>query len=217
MSTFQAIVVYLIVLLFPHVSTPRIDPTPARWSDRYESPIVLRTGRAEHRLDVVTPWVQGHCTATAVGKHTLLTASHCYYATRGWKLDGKSIAITSVDFDNNDHLLLVTDQTFADFVPIVQRPIKDNEQVFSITEPGKYEHVAVFGIVVGSRDEAEFGDGQHHIYLLVLPSQPGSSGAAIMDYSGNVIAVIAGSNADNTMSFELGFTPAQLETVAKDK
>lgn len=69
------------------------------------------------------------CSATAVGHHTLLTASHCM---RGGPvmIDGTAIVITEIMQDGHDHTLIVTPHKFKHRAFMRPRPLRAGTKIF---------------------------------------------------------------------------------------
>ena len=61
--------------------------------------------------DILDSDEKGHCSATAVGPHTLLTAGHCDLNTNKLTLGEEVVTILSVMPDGNDHVLYIVDHT----------------------------------------------------------------------------------------------------------
>lgn len=71
-----------------------------------------------HRLEIA-----GHvvCSATAVGPHTILTATHCLVGGP-LVVSGKAVAIVQRMDDKHDHTLIVTTHRFMHYAHIARRP-----------------------------------------------------------------------------------------------
>lgn len=65
-----------------------------------------------HRTTVALQMDEGTCSGTAVGKHLLLTATHCLEGEKHLAIDGKPVTIKRVLNDGKDHSLVVVDRTF---------------------------------------------------------------------------------------------------------
>ena len=65
--------------------------------------------KTTHRLELD----HGICSATAVGRHVLLSAAHCFADTQTLKIDGVPVAVTQIVSDGSDHVLVTVSRSFA--------------------------------------------------------------------------------------------------------
>lgn len=65
--------------------------------------------KTTHRLDLD----DGVCSATAVGRNTLLSATHCFKGAHALKVDGVPVAVTQIVSDGSDHVLVTVSRSFA--------------------------------------------------------------------------------------------------------
>lgn len=169
------------------------------------------------------------CSATAVGPHALLTASHCELPSDDLYLRGMddSLPISKRLRDNMDHtIFLVSGYTFKTFVKIDQNdPLYQGEDVFYFGNPHGYKDFLRKGYIVGYLSEGGGlfeEEGPTHI-IIDVNSFFGDSGAGVFNDKGDVIAVLSQLSQDKlndvdfkiTSAFELKFTPEQLVESAK--
>lgn len=64
----------------------------------------------------------GSCSATAVGKHVLLTAAHCLAETKALAVDGAAVKVVRIVLDGRDHALVVVDRSFDHWAKIGAAP-----------------------------------------------------------------------------------------------
>lgn len=75
-----------------------------------------------HRTAVALRMDGGTCSGTAVGKHLLLTATHCLEGERHLAIDGKPVTVKKVLNDGHDHSLVVVDKTFDSWAFVGDEP-----------------------------------------------------------------------------------------------
>jgi hypothetical protein len=193
---------------------------------------------AEHRVIFVG---EGLCTATAVGPHALLTATHCDEddKVKKIKLDlaVQEFNILAKTTDGRDHVIYIIDgPAFKNFI---------------LLQPGEHtarpaEHVHIYGGGGGAyplpykegiqthavQDTSEV-DHAEGLNFYTIPAIPGDSGSAIFGSDGRIIAVTTykvevpvddnwDTEDDNDVlhldaGFDVNFTAAQLASVAQGK
>ncbi len=153
------------------------------------------------------------CSATAVGPHTLLTAGHCLMASSEIGVDGKLQHIESTMFDDADHMLIVTDADFADWLPINQvalATITEGTPVHMWGNPGKRTDL----FRTGAFEKWEHYDETTAIAVFGVPIYAGDSGAGLLNDAGEVIAVVSlGDKSVDTACFQLQFSDQQLAEI----
>lgn len=153
----------------------------------------------------------GHCSATAVGPHALLTAQHCFSNSNVAMLDSDNepTHIIAAFIDGNDHVIYLTDRTFTSWSPISERTLVENEHVHLWGNPGHNTDVFREGYFLKMDPIAE--DDPTLFQSFILPIYPGDSGSGIFDSTGHIIAVVslAGKSADN-YDLPLTFSEATL-------
>ena len=142
---------------------------------------------------------KGHCTGTAVARHTLLVADHCVTdTTTTVTIDGKPAAIQAQISDGEDHAFLVLDMSFPKWAQMRQAPLELGEPVYMIGNPADLREILRIGHYAGS-DDATFlhPDTGKAVTTKGLffgyASAGGDSGAAIFDRQGRIVAVNSGS------------------------
>lgn len=153
----------------------------------------------------------GSCSATAVGPHTLLTASHCFEGGNALvRVDGKDIRPLAYVSDGFDHTLVTVDETFAAYADIGRSPAR-GVHVSYYGNPGPFLKLY--------RDGRVYGDttlGGKNVTLYGLNGFPGDSGSGLFDDQGRLVAVISfvfmmddGPRWQAMGSYPLHFTPEQ--------
>jgi hypothetical protein len=155
----------------------------------------------------------GHCSGTAVGPHTVLTAQHCFK-------DGNLIRVGNDEYpthilaalvDGRDHVIYLTDRDFATWATIDQRSLVAKEPIHFWGAPGGNNDVYRTGYF-RKMAPVEDVDKNFPFQNFILPTFPGDSGSGLFDANGSIVAVI--SMADESAgeySLPLNFTDGQLD------
>lgn len=138
------------------------------------------------------------CSATAVGPHALLTASHCEEPTDKLSIQGEKddADITIVDRirDGQDHTIyLLSGVTFKDFVVVdTQHKLQQGEDVFFFGNPGAFYDLFRKGYYSGIvQNDNPFSNAPAHL-MFDLNDWHGDSGSGIFDSNGDIVAVLSG-------------------------
>jgi V8-like Glu-specific endopeptidase len=75
-----------------------------------------------HRTTVALRMDDGTCSGTVVGKHLLLTATHCLRGQKYLAIDGKPVTIVKTLDDGKDHTLIVVDREFDSWAFVGDEP-----------------------------------------------------------------------------------------------
>ena len=169
---------------------------------------------------------QAGCSATSIGPHVLLTASHCEQPTGTLTIDGKSgVKILKVYRDENDHSILFLDGVKFDQVSkVTPRKLRDREFVFIWGNPGDTGVQFVKDLRTGKYLTQNIFKGRL-VDVYDLESHHGDSGSGIFDVNGNVVDVLSiggnlkvphyGDLDTATGALELAFEQAKYEEAAK--
>jgi hypothetical protein len=65
--------------------------------------------KTTHRLE----FDDGICSATAVGRHVLLSAAHCFEGAHTLKVDGVPVAVMQIVSDGSGHVLVTVSRSFT--------------------------------------------------------------------------------------------------------
>jgi hypothetical protein len=156
---------------------------------------------------------KAHCSGTAVAKHALLTAQHCFHNSNEVLLDDswrKNIIVAAFP-DGNDHVILLLDHTFYDYASISQRELVPGEKVGIFGNPGHRSDVYHTGYFDSMRYYKDF---DRNFQVFELPVFRGDSGAGIFDEKGRVISVVSLSNeSSEAVSLPLSFSENQLRAI----
>lgn len=192
---------FLAVLNFP-IFAPSVDLTPAPLADQH---------RAAHHIQYDNPVEADSCSATAVGPHTLLTAGHCLMASNKVIIDGNPAAVKNLVFDNADHMLIVTDATFAAYLHIDQDALSvpPSGQVHIWGNPGRSRDVYRIGAFLKYDDLDDI-----KVAVFQLPIFAGDSGAGVINEAGVIIGVVSlGDKNAETAVLPFAFTADELAEI----
>ena len=163
------------------------------------SPAEVKAHSASYQIGQATVSGGGRCSATAIGPHALLTASHCEEPTdalyiRG--IEGNPVEIVGKIRDEQDHTIyLVKGVTFADYAELAPDKFEQGEDIFTFGNPGKWRDIYQRGYVVGTlvdnSMEAAMGGGDPDEILFNFQAYPGESGAGVFNLDGKLVAVVS--------------------------
>lgn len=140
------------------------------------------------------------CTATKVGPHTLLTATHCIddddtvriEEPKSLMIDGNRTSVKRYVHDGYDHTLIEVNDTYNDYAHVARRPaVGANVFVWGNSE---FDEILRRGYIVGyqaspSRDAGERWPGEWMLIDLLIAG--GDSGSAVFNQQGEVVGVIS--------------------------
>jgi hypothetical protein len=163
---------------------------------------------------------EGFCSATVVGKHTILTAAHCFKDRVPTVLfvDKQQAHVVRFLSDNNDHILLfISNMTFDRIAPISQNYMSDGDGVSIYSNAEGLGLAYRRGFVSRSFFDHRGGCAKGcSLYQLVVA--PGDSGGGIFK-DGVLVGVIAAdvtfddSPYNPALSRRLLFTAKQLREI----
>ena len=144
------------------------------------------------------------CSATAIGPHAILTASHCEAASDKLFIEGfdDPLHIDKIERDEKDHsIYLLSGPAFSAFAPVdgYYAP-KIGEHVFMIGNPGAWSGLYREGYVAGALD-----DDDDKTTLFVIAGWHGDSGAGVFNESGALIGVYGGRATQGDPTDEITF------------
>jgi len=167
------------------------------------------------------------CTATAIGPHALLTASHCNdgirsKASTAIKIDYSAhhYSILAVTSDDRDHdIYLIDGPAFRYTVPLVQGVPKPDDSVrFYGFGEGVYPSTERDGKIFADEDPSDV-DHAVQFFLFKIPVYHGDSGSAIYNQQGQVIGVVSylvvWYGSEKMGAYALNFSPDRIETAQK--
>lgn len=179
--------------------------------------------KTSHLLALVNEGeIHGHCTATAVGPHALLTADHCLEGKPdAVKLDlsRRTYTITKILRDHNEHVVIIVDgPVFAAIQPFKFRDAKIGEHEFYYGNGGlAYPADCKSGIVVDQYDPSDL-DKDAGVRWYSNGSIPGDSGSAVYGDDGSILTLVTMHFTEESLltskslmvGYSLRFTPAQV-------
>ncbi len=161
----------------------------------------------------------GHCSATVVGPHAILTAQHCFLNSNLIRLDAETepLHILAAFIDGSDHVIYLVDRTFTAWASISERPLVPNETVHIWGAPGHSTDVYRSGYFLKMATEKSVDPAlTFQFEMFILPTFPGDSGSGVFDENGNIVAVTSMGNASaEGMDLPLVFSQAQLNLATK--
>ena len=164
---------------------------------------------------VQRPKVDGgaECSATAIGPHALLTASHCERATSHIAIDGIQADVATVLRDEEDHsIYLLTGISFnawyAGNIP-VDLPLSVGDDVVIFGNPVPFRDMLRHAYVSGSD-----GPGPSIVFL-DGNIRSGDSGAGVFSLDGKLLGVVSvnatGGSSIYAGVYPMKFTEAQIK------
>jgi hypothetical protein len=188
------------------------------------------------RAELLLQFPTALCSGTAVGRHVILTAAHCIVDSTEAEMprfdaqctthphtpvvsinNGRLFQIISACGDGADHVLLWVDAELPQPLPLDQANYFTNgQEVLAAGHPGGRN---LPQLVAGSFISAMIDRGDHNLQFSPqlawdLPGRTGCSGAAIVNWRGNIVGVISMMDPNNiAYSLPLSFTKEQLARV----
>lgn len=150
------------------------------------------------------------CTATAVGRYTLLTARHCLSVEQGTlSIDGQKAAYELLADDGKDHVLIRVSLPQASVASLGPKP-SAGDVVYKWGNPMGLRRILIVGRVAGW-----LGDGT---MLIDSTGFKGDSGAAYFDSQGRIVGVVSAIGGRDAFylvaAFPLAFSAADWERVS---
>lgn len=147
----------------------------------------------------------GTCSATAVGPHVLISASHCFdLGLRAIAVNGKQCHLVRVIHDGHDHALIV----LASECPQKYRArfghrANTGDELFVWGAPGDFHDLLRVVRVAGDAhlskgEEAEWPVLKDGAQLLTGALGKGDSGAAVFDAQGRIVGLVSFGTMDHT-------------------
>ena len=135
---------------------------------------VASATQVSHTVVLTNQRESSTCGATAIGKHALLSAAHCFKADLPFMfVDGRQVALRSAIDDHNDHIIyLIEGIAFGKFIPLTPAPVKKGDEV----EYTDYQGYKKKGVVTA------FGlQGPRHVTIVEADVRQGDSGSGVFD------------------------------------
>lgn len=182
----------------------------ASFSQTATSDVVSKAHATTYHIGQETAVEGDSCSATAVGPHALLTATHCELGSDDLAIEGqeKTAHIDGRIRDGNDHtIFLLSGVTFKVYAQIdLKNSISQGDDVFLFGNPGNWSDVYRRGYMAGIHQDLL---GSESETLFDVAGWHGDSGAAIFDSRGEIAAVLTGllssSNAEGSLKLPFSF------------
>lgn len=84
--------------------------------------VFVQAHRTTLHLGIYAAEGKGSCSATAIGPHAILTASHCLAHAEAVDVNGKMVRIEKVLQDDRDHSIALMDIQFTAWAKIGKEP-----------------------------------------------------------------------------------------------
>ena len=182
MNVVTSAVLALSLLIGSHGKSPAEKIQTAHNSSKHTAQISITGG--------------AYCSATAIGPHALLTASHCEQPTDELAIQGvdKTATIVSKIRDGQDHTIyLLSGVTFDSYATVdTNHKFYQGEPVYMFGNPGELSDVYRTGYYAASHDPSTVLDQAPLENLFELPVWHGDSGAAVFDANGDIVEVVSG-------------------------
>jgi hypothetical protein len=157
--------------------------------------VLTRAHKTTHQIELVTVGEDVSCSATAIGPHALLTASHCELPTDEMEIDGEDAKILALSRDKFDHTIYLTDVSFKDYATFSKDPLEVGDNVFIIGNPGELTDIYRQGYLAGVRHSNPFmlalGVEEPDVFLFDLNGWEGDSGSGIFNEKGELVGVVS--------------------------
>jgi hypothetical protein len=168
---------------------------PARPSPAPVQAVNVKSARpTTHRIAQVNMNEDTYCSATAVGPHALLTATHCEIGSDDISVDGRIVKIQGRIRDDLDHTIyLIRGMGFNAWIPIVQDvEFASGQSVHIWGNPGGERGLYRHGFYAGSTLAPAFnGTVQIPAYLFDMNIYRGDSGAGVFTDDGRLVGLIS--------------------------
>jgi hypothetical protein len=186
------------------------------------NPVVTEAHKTTHKIKMsnVFGGSVGSCSATAIGPHAILTATHCSSPSAVITIDDKDADVMGTFGDGLDHtIILVRGVTFENFADVdSSRPVIADD-VFVFGNPGSFVDIYRKGVVAGfQKPEAPDSALEALLYSKPKPGNEGvqitfydfngffgDSGSAIFNDKGKIIGVTSFIDGEGAQGFELKF------------
>jgi hypothetical protein len=185
---------------------------------RFKSPTTItkaNPSKSARRIVQKNLFGSNSCSATIIGKHALLTASHCEMAADTVEVDGAPVKIVQIIRDGNDHsIYLIKGMEFTD-VSTFSSKLDVGEEVFLFGNPRGLIHLYRHGFYAGQQ-KPPGKPNWPDVLMFDLNIGPGDSGGAVFNANQEIVAVISVMFNPGDISlaacFPLNFSAEQLKT-----
>lgn len=190
--------------------------------------VISKAAQVTYNIEESNLVQSGQCSATAIGPHALLTASHCELPTDTITINGADSAILALRRDGNDHTIYFVDRKFDSWATVNETLPDVGDNVFIIGNSAGIDGVLRKGYVAMIKKpevtESIFSEGKIPVVLVYdINGFMGDSGAGVFNEAGEVQGVLTAAQVeeskqgDQTVSikfmdgFKLAFTAADLQ------
>jgi hypothetical protein len=158
--------------------------------------VVSTAASTTHEIEMSTLVSGAKCSATAIGPHALLTASHCEQPTNDIQIDGKDATILFLKRDGGDHTIYFVDLGFKSWATVNESIPEMGDGIFIIGNPGELNHIYRHGYVSlvnqpNALEAALAGEDASTAIAYDINGYFGDSGAAVFNEAGEVSGVLS--------------------------
>lgn len=181
-----------LVLVLLLVGALSVTPLLLSTESKGVTPVQDRVKAATHVISTATLTEESNCSATAIARHALLTASHCESPSDLLSIDGvPGYRITATVRDGNDHtILLIAGIAFESFVPLGFRELRSAEHVFIWGNPSLNGVVYIKQLHEGTYRASHVHKGRI-VDVLGFQSYHGDSGSGVFTSAGELLGVVS--------------------------
>jgi len=134
---------------------------------------------------------EGTCSATAIGPHAILTASHCEMPTDFVRVGDREAHVDKIIRDKQDHsIYLLGGITFTEFVEVKQNEYEIGQEFHVWGAPSSFDHIYRHGYVAGVIPTSH--SGRPAMLVLDFNGFLGDSGAGMLNNEGQLIGIVTG-------------------------
>lgn len=124
----------------------------------------------------------GLCSGTAIGKHKILTATHCMTGSTLVAVNQRPVKVGARVDDGKDHTILTVDIDFIAWAKVAPNKIKQGDRIRFWGNPQGIHDQYREGVISGSDQNREFMD---------VTIGHGDSGAGVFNTAGEVVGVVS--------------------------
>ncbi len=129
------------------------------------------------------------CSGTAIGKHALLTATHCESPTEKIRVNGRDATIVFLLRDGADHTIyLLSGVEFEYYARVFQNEMAVGDEVFMFGNPAGFSRLYRKGVVSG---QYFLDDEKKLAIVLDINNFYGDSGAGVFNKNGDLLGVMS--------------------------
>lgn len=191
------------------------------------NPAVEKAHNASYHIAQMTLMGGSMCSATAIGPHALLTATHCELPTDDLEIMGQTVGGDAIIVgrirDYVDHtILLIKNIEFPVWVSVVEKKPSLGDDVFTFGNPGTWTDIFQKGYVAGLQFDTSMeaqltGNAKPPEILLDFQAYPGTSGSGVFNLDGDLVFVVSSYHEQSDDKVAIAFASAYPLLFSKDE